>query len=215
LTLFLLLCSSIPFIWGCRHYFRHGVALFNQLVCCGLGCIALGRLFSAVSIFVLGHIPYGFHVGMLSDLGAFLFFASASMGSMDSLLDDGSRAMMKYRLLALLAPLCIGALYLPIPPIPQEEISLATKLAVAVIFCAFGLSAYFTLKHLLIPDVQEGIFRSTRLFHVVVLLLCLLSALELTLSALGWDRTLLTLALGVCYVALIPALERGSKQWAV
>ena len=107
------LVAGFAFIWGIAKYYKRKVALYVNLILCGIGCFALGKLFGAVSFLTAGGLPEHFHVGYLGTFGCFLFIFSANLGQMDSLIDDGDKAMARYRMLSLGAPLLMIALTIP------------------------------------------------------------------------------------------------------
>lgn len=78
--------------------------MYAQLITCAIGCFALSRIFRVVTIATTVVIPIGFHVGYFGSFGCFLFLLSDNYGIMNNLLDDGSKAYTKYRLLSLIAP---------------------------------------------------------------------------------------------------------------
>lgn len=210
----LFLCSGIAFIYGVVKFFKRNVALFNQLIACGLGCMMLGRLFNIVTLLTNNTIPSGFSVGKLGFIGGFMFLFSASFGQMDGLVDGGEKEFRKYRFLSLIAPVFIAASYLIVffSNSPTEE-----KIITGVVMLFLAQCSYFNLKHLIIPDVDMGIIQSIRGYNLTALILTVLSAAELIAGNFGGKiaETAITVMLCVIYLAVIPVLEKGAKKWTI
>ncbi|MDD4291230.1 MAG: hypothetical protein PHX51_03190 [Clostridia bacterium] len=206
--------AGIGFIYGAKKLFKKKIALYMQLIVCALGCLMLGRLFALVNLVAIGSIPRGFQVGLLGTFGCFLFLFSANFGQMDGLVDGREKEYRKYRLLSLLAPACILAIYLPVL---FADCGLEIKIVTAVIVFPILEAAYYNLKHLIMPDVDMGILDSIRKYNFVALILSLVCAIDLTLSAFECQIGLLINAVimaAVCLV-LVPTLDRGAKKWTI
>ncbi len=208
----LFLAALAGFVYGAVCFFHEKKALYLQMIVCGLGCMMLGKLFQLVMILNLGELRTGFHVGYLGFAGMFLFFFSANYGQMDSLVDDGSATFRRSRRLALLAPAAVLLEYLPLA---LSGVSAGGKISCALVAAVIAAAAYYHLKHLIIPDVEDGIIRSIRGYNLIALLLCFLSLLELELLALNARAALIPLGflLGTAYLLLLPILEKGVKRW--
>ena len=208
------ICMAISFTYGVARFFKKGKALYLQMIVGGLGCMMLGRLFQFVTVLTRGMLPDGFHIGTLGIVGGFLFFLSANYGQMDRLLDDGAAENRKYRLLGILAPLLMAAIYCPIflLNVATESIVVYGVMTAIIMF-----ASYFNLKHFIFPDVEFGIIRSIRGYNLIALLLGVLSVGEIIL--LLWNKTLplLILYVAICAVsiAIVPILEKGVKKWTI
>ena len=210
----LFLCSGIAFVYGVVKFFKKNVAMFNQLITCGLGCMMLGRLFNIVALLTNNSIPDGFSVGKLGLIGGFMFLFSASFGQMDGLVDGGEREFRKYRLISILASVVIALLYLPVL---FSTAGLEAKIVLAVIFLFLAQSAYFNLKHLIIPDVEMGFIGAIKGYNLAALILTVLSAAEVIVG--NYNERIIsavfTALLCLSYLVVVPVLEKGAKQWTI
>ena len=102
-----LLClgALIGFIYSLVKFFRPKKALYKKMVGCALGCLLIERLYEIVQYVVAGDLPQLFQVGTFGNIGCYMFLFSANYGAIDSLIDDGSEELKKYRLAAFAAPL--------------------------------------------------------------------------------------------------------------
>lgn len=214
LQILLFVSTAVSFFWGSFHFSGKKVALFKTLVVFAFGCFMLGGVFELVTLLIQGSVPQVFHIGMLAVVGGFSFVYSASYGQMDWLADDGSAGLRKYRLLALLAPLVIAALYIPVL---RCDIIPTAKLITGAQFLMLALAAYYNFKHLIIPDVFFGIIASIRGYNLLALLLELLYATRLMAGRVG--NEIVWAAASACVVVLcpmvLPVMERGSKKWTL
>ncbi|MBR0086212.1 MAG: hypothetical protein IJL98_00545 [Lachnospiraceae bacterium] len=212
----LCVASLIGFVYSLIRFFKPRKALYLKMVGCALGCMFLERLYGFVQYMVIGDLTQTFQIGTFGTIGCYLFLFSANYGTIDSLMDDGSAELRKYRLAALAAPLVTVAaavVILTTPSLPGRLITCATE----ELFV--GLSAYYSLKHLIIPRKYSDFLSALRAFHAVSLLL----ALGTTVENLMWCYQVMTQAiwyipyaiLAAAFLALAPSLERGIQKWNV
>ena len=213
-NLAMFICMAVSFTYGVVRFFKKGKALYLQMIVGGLGCMMLGRVFQFVTLLTRGMLPEGFHIGTLGIVGGFVFFLSANYGQMDKLLDDGAKENRKYRLLGLLAPLLMAAIY---GLVFLFNIELESMIVYGVMTAIIMFASYFNLKHFIFPDIEFGIIRSIRGYNLIALLLGVLSVGEITL--LLWNKMvpLLILYIAICMVsiAVVPVLEKGVKKWTI
>ena len=134
---------------------------------------------------------------------------------MDRIVDDGSKKLRHARFIALLAPLCAILLYLPNGL--MEDLPLATKIAVLLVWIPAIFSVYYNLKHAIIPNFDFGFIKAIKPYNI--LSVCLGFAELLCLTA--WDylyNTLLVISsvifAGLC-VALIIVAAKGAEKWTI
>ena len=175
----------------------------------------LGRLFETLQLLTAGEIRQGFHVGLLGTIGSFLFFLTANYGQMDSLADDGSPAMRKYRWIALAAPLTVLAMYaVTILVSGWGEQAVVDGILTLVI----GQASYYHLKHLIVPDVKGAIIYSIRGYNLMALIyaaLCMAEMIVKYLPPVFIFRYVIYAALCVIAIVFIPVLEGGVKKWRI
>ncbi len=211
-----LLCFAalLGFVYGMIRFFRPRQALYKKMVTCAIGCLFIERLYGIVQILVAGDVPHLFQIGTFGNIGCYMFLFSANYGAIDSLIDDRSAALKKYRYAALAAPAVavgIGIVLLLSPSGPGRTITCAIE----ELFT--GASAYYSLKHLLIPKKHMDFLSSLKPFHA----LCLLLAVGLTTENVIWCYQITVEAVwAVPYTllfftmpAIAPVLERGIRKW--
>ncbi|MBQ4045503.1 MAG: hypothetical protein II627_03550 [Lachnospiraceae bacterium] len=202
------------FIYSLVKFFKPKSALYLKMVGCALGCLFIERLYEIVQYVVAGDLAEGFIVGDVGNIGCFLFLLSANIGAIDSLVDDGSGMIKKYRLAALAAPAVTAAAAIAILFSPSHP---ARNITCAVEELFIGTSAYYSLKHLIIPKQYSDFLSGLRPFHLLSLIL----AVGITMENVFWCYQLNNQVLWfIPYVILLaamlplaPSLERGTKQW--
>ena len=210
----LCLAALIGFVYSLIKFFKPKKAMYKKMVGCALGCLFIERLYEIVQYVVAGDLPQLFQIGTFGNIGCYMFLFSANYGAIDSLIDDGSEKLKKYRLIALIAPLAAIAaatVILLSPSDPGRKITCAIEMLFA------GASSYYSLKHLIIPQKYSDFLSGMRAFHIMSLVL----AVGVTVEDLIWCYQVSVQAvwyipytiLFVAMIALAPALERGTKQW--
>ena len=211
----LTICAMFGFVYGLVKFFRAPSALYSRMIVFGIGCTMLGRLFETLQLYTTGEIHNGFHVGMLGILGSFLFFLTANYGQMDSLADDGSPRLRKYRWIALLAPAAVAAMYLlTVSFTGWGERALVDGILSLII----GQASYFHLKHLIVPDVEGAVIHSIRGYNLMALIYAGLVMAEMIIRCIpdpGIWKHLLYGALCLILILFIPVLEGGVKKWRI
>lgn len=210
-NLAVLVCATVGCLSGIR-YLNARKALYAGMIVLGMTCIALGRLFQCALLWTGGSLTDHFQVGSLGVMGAFSFFFSANFGQIDSLVDGGEAQFRKYRIVALLGPLCVAAMLAPILFSPAAR---AFKASCAVVSCTIGVACYFHVKHLLIPDVDYGVVHCLRGYNALALALSVMSMGELIALAWRSNAMLILSGAGLCAVTLtlVLAMDRGVKKW--
>lgn len=212
------LCAAalIGLFYSLIRFFKPKQAMYKKMVACALGCIFIERLYGIVQYAVAGDITPYFQIGSFGNIGCFLFLFSANYGAVDSLIDDGSAEVKKYRLIALAAPAAAVAAAIAIlcsPSRPGKTITCAVEMLFA------GASAYYSFKHLIIPKQYSDFLSDLRFFHFLSLVLAAGVAIEDILWCYNVTEQIMWivpyLILLVPVVALAPALERGTKKWEI
>ncbi len=206
-------CALTGFIYGGIKFFRPRKALYAQMITLSLGCITFGRLFYIVRLLTGGNISDSFQLGFLGLIGSLMFFFSSNFGTVNSLLDDGSKAFGKYRLIALAAPLAAVIMYVAL--FLLSDVSLLWKILGAVLTVFVMEASYFNLKHLIFPDVDFGVVKCLRPYNLLALVYS--AAIFVECCALSRGNELLTLicccVTGLTAAAMMPTIVRGIKKW--
>ena len=210
-NLAILVCAAAGFLSGIR-YLNARKALYASMIEQGVGCIVMARLYQCVLLWTGGSLTDHFQVGSLGVIGAFSFFFSANFGQIDSLVDAGEADFRKYRLIAVLGPLYINSMLIPILLSPA---SLSFKASCAAVGVLVGAACYFHVKHLLIPDVDYGVVRCLRGYNALALAMSVMSMWELIALSMGSEPVLIVSGVGLCAVslAMVPGTDRGVKKW--
>ena len=207
--------TLFSFIYGANKFFQKGKPLFLQSITMAMGSHALGSLYHLCHTLTTETVLEGFTPAYLGRIGFFLFFIAASYGQMDRIVDDGSKKIRPTRYIAMIAPLCAILLYLPNGL--MEDLPVATKIAVALVWLPAIFSVYYNLKHAIIPDLDFGFIKAIKPYNFLAV--CLGFAELLCLTA--WDylyntQLVITSVIfsGLC-VALIIAAKKGAERWTI
>ena len=211
-----LLClgALAGFIYSLVKFFKPKSALYKKMVGCALGCLFIERLYEIVQYVIVGDLPQVFEVGTFGNIGCYMFLFSANYGAIDSLIDDRSAVLKKYRLAALAAPIVAIASAVVILLSPSDP---GRKITCAIEQLFVGASAYYSLKHLIIPKEFSDFMSKLRPFYVVSLLLAvgtmtedIIWCYQVQVQAVWYIPYAILL---FSMLALAPALERGTKEW--
>lgn len=201
------------FICGGIEFFKPRKALYGKMITIAMLCIVIGRLFNMIRLLSGGNLNEHFQLGFLGIIGSVMFFYSANYGAIDSIVDDGTGAFFKYRVIGLVAPAIVVLLYFPL--FLTGDISFRWKLQGAVLVLFEALSSYYHMKHLVIPDVEFGVVRGLKPYNLLALLYMLSSILEcFALSRSNEKLTFISCLLSAVFILCMMILTvRGLNQW--
>lgn len=102
-------------------------------------------------------------------------------------------------------------------PTLVSDATLSTKVVTIVQTIFLGLTSYFNLKHLVIPDVEQGIIAAIRSYNMVALLMELVIALEIMSENLQLNilSIVFSVICAAAYAAMIPLLRKGVAKWTI
>ena len=207
--------TMFSFVYGLNKFFKKGKPLFLQSITMAMGCHALGSIYHLCQTLTTEEVLEGFTPAYLGRIGFFLFLITASYGQMDRIVDDGSREVRPSRYIALIAPLCATLLYLP--NCTMEDLPLATKIAVLLVWLPGIFSVYFNLKHAIIPDCGFGFIKAIKPYNILAM--CLGFAELICLTA--WDYlynlplVLASVLFAILCVAMMVAAKKGAEKWTI
>ena len=153
-----------------------------------------------------------FHLGMLGPVGCFVFLFSASFGQIDGLGDDRNPRMRRFRLIPLIFPtLYIGLYVLDI----LSPVHLSVKIIHTFLLLLIAATVYYNFKHLIIPDVTYGIFKSMRKYNLLVLCISALFTVRVLFSDYGINmaENIIVLLLAATFLLLLPITAKGVQKW--
>ena len=188
---------------------RRKQPLFFKILLFAAASYFLGALFEGGWALVYGTVPEGFHVGYLGYVGMWFFLFSSYFGAIDRLADGGERVYRPYRLAALAAPVAV----LGLTVWSVTGYGAAASLPLLLLVIPMGMTLYFALKHLLLPDIEMGIIRVMRPYNALVILLGLGQAVLLFPSLPAGAQPAVTLLVGVLLIAMLPTAEMGVRKW--
>ncbi len=204
-----LLCS---FVYGAVRSYKPGGVLFLQIVTSAAGTMMLGELYFLVELLIWRDIADGFNIGMLGTMGSFFFLLSASYGQIDGLGDDGSPSLFRYRLI----PLILPVLLIILAAIDwRSNTDLSVRIVNLIQMIPLVIASYFHLKHLIIPDVENGILDALRIYNMICIAIDILGCLRIVLHGYDFDIAshVMTMLMAAAYLLLIPTADRGVKKW--
>ena len=203
------------FIYGVVNVLVKKGASYFKFYVCAVGCYALAELLRLTYYLCYGEQAELTGMFSIGYFGCFLFALSACRKPFDSIVDDRSKILRKYRVAAICAPAVIAVLtvlsYMPV------STSLSGRaIAVIVLLSLPKLAAsYYNFKHLIMPDMDYGFIKNARLCNVFALLLYAVDSFY-TYAAVAGNKALVLaggVVLNICCIGLIAAAKRGMKLW--
>ena len=207
-----LAATLFAFVYGIKNFFKKGKPLFLQSITMAMGCHALGSIYHMCMLITTKDMLEGFTPAYLGRIGFFLFFIAASYGQMDRIVDDGSEKIKPSRRIALLAPICAMLLYLP--NALMEDLSLAMKITVLLVWLPAVFSVYYNLKHAIIPDFDFGFIKAIKPYNILASCLGFAELLCLTAWDCLYNAPLVIfscLFAGLCIATMLVAKKGAEK----
>lgn len=214
LSIILTVCAAIGFGYGLFRFFREDEALYVRMIVFAVGSAMFGRLIETLQLLVNGQISGSFHMGMLGTAGSFLFLFSANYGQMDSLVDDGSKQFRKTRIIALIAPIVMIAMW----GVLASKGFTAKTAIIGIETLIIAIAAYYHLKHIIIKDVDFGLIRVIRNYNTLALVYAFLCMAEILIKSFNLSFVFVIIVYVLqCAVmlAFVPVLERGVNKWTI
>ena len=205
--------TLFSFIYGLRNFFKKGKPLFLQSITMAMGCHALGSIYHLCQTLTTETVLEGFTPAYLGRIGFFLFFVTASYGQMDRIVDDGTPKIIPSRYIALIAPVLAGLLFLP--NAFMEDLPLATKIAVFMVWLPGMVSVYYNMKHAIIPDCDFGFIKAIKPYNVLAVCLgfaelCCLTAWDYLYGA---PLVITSVIFAATCVTTMLVAKKGADKW--
>jgi hypothetical protein len=207
------ICTFIGFIYGILKFFKPKKAVYAQMITLSVGCMAFGRLYQVVRLLTIGDILEHFQLGVFGVIGSLLFLFSANYGVMDSLADDRDKKYTKYRVIPLIAPLTVIAIYVYFFMLTGYP--LLVKAVSGVITVVTAAASYYNLKHLIFPDVDFGVINCLKEYNALALVFEMLCIAEMIANSRGSEigALIIGVLMGIVLLVIVPTVERGIKKW--
>ena len=204
-------CSLVGFCYGAFVFLAKKTPLYAKMITGAVACMMFGSLLAVVRR-LAGFEEKAFQLDHLAYIGVFLFFFTANVGIMDGLADGKLKRFLKYRLMALGAPLIIAILFVPVA---ISELPILSKAIYGVVSLFAAAASYFNFKHAIIPDVEFGVIRCVRGYNLLAFAFAVLYAGNAAARAfgLGWASLILSILIGADVVLILPLLKRGIERW--
>ena len=219
--LWVLGCALIGVIFAVRGLLKHYRILYLRMICWAVICAFFARFFHVFMIVFFKSYDFNINMGTMGVFGSLLFLLSANYGQINGLVDDGSRRAKKARLIALIAPLIIIAMYLYAfymwGGFENVMIELYSHINLAIVAIVIMPCIYFNFKHLIIYDVEGGIVKSLRPYNALAVIYELMVMAEwITMRTAEFDLFVVTMVVqGIVLLLLVPVAGRGVKKWMI
>lgn len=201
--------AAAALLYGLCTAFRKKTPLYYKIVFFAMASCFLGLGYCALAQLLWPQGLQGFHVGYFGSMGMYFFLYSSYYGAINSLADDGTREFHRYRVAAfLVAALTAVSAGTGIWVLGTGQRLLSTLVLIPVV-----ATVYFSVKHLIFPDVEMGIIAAMRPFNAMVSALCLLQAADLCLPAGGTGAWLRAVCMAILLMFCLPVARRGVQRW--
>ena len=201
--------ASAALVFGLCTAFRPKTPLFYKIVFFGVASCFLGSCYEALARLLRPSAVQGFHIGWLGYMGLFFFLHSAYYGAINSLADDGTRRFRLYRAAAFF----VAALTAVLAGTGIWVLGTGERLLSTLVLVPVVATVYFSVKHLIFPDVEMGIIAAMRPFNAMVAALCMLQAADLCLPAAGAGAWVRAVCMAVLLAACLPVARKGVQRW--
>ncbi|MBQ0084206.1 MAG: hypothetical protein KBS52_05520, partial [Clostridiales bacterium] len=159
---------------GMIRLFKKSVPLYFSLHVCGVWCFAIGLIYDVLMIVCGETYNEVCSLDSLAVAGMFVFFASASYGTFDSIVDDRSKKNRPIRAISLFAALLTVAVCI-LELIYMKDTKGLSTLSIILFslekipmpFCV-----YFSVKFLLMKNRGDQMLKSIKPLNICTLLAC-------------------------------------------
>jgi len=201
------------FIFGAIKFFRPKKSIYALMITLFCGVTVFTRLYQIIRVIVIGELVDRVNLGVIGFIGSLLFLFTANFGVMDKIGDDGAKSLRKYRLIPLAMPAAVLAAYLVF--FFFTDLTTLIKVVAGSIAFFVCLSSYYNLKHLILPDVKNGIIdcmRQYNLFALIYEILCIIELITMT-RGLAIGTIIICSLMGIVSPLTIISVARGVKKW--
>ena len=179
--------------------------LFLLCIYLGIMCSLLYQVWTLCN-YVWAGDDNGMHViSALSNISFFLFLFTASYGALDSLADDRTKRFRKYRITAILVTI-----------LWMFGINSENAVSTCIVGGAITILTYIVIKHIFIPDVENGFVVTLKNYYIVLLLLIVERLAELMIADMDISQyytSILRFIGSGLQIWIFPLAYRGTKKW--
>lgn len=207
------LITGSCFLYLISKIYKKKVALYLKIYIAAIGCFALGKLYEYVTIYSFGALPSGFNLKYVCIFGSYLFLSSANFGVMNHIMDDGSKELRKYRLFSLIAPICIILLM----SINIHFVSNKTlKVVYGLLVLPIAFSSYYSLKQLVLPDMDFKFLKLIKPCNIISLVLSLLTCISIYMQQIQGIASFILEIIPITLCLLLTFfITRSLNQWKI
>ena len=206
-------CGIAVLIYGVIGILSGTRALYYQILTFAVGAFTLGRLYEILTFLTAGELPDRAHLGLMGTIGMAVFFLTASKGTMDAVIDDRRKELARYRLMGLIAPICMVCLVVPTVLIGEKRHGQIFILVLEGVIMLFSL--YFEFKHLIFPDEGLEFAKNIRSANIFAIVLSFTSYIMLYTQMMNIDivYTIACVIAGASAIGLIFSAKKGVASW--
>ena len=204
------LCGAlIASIFGICTAFRKKTPLFYKIVCLAALTCLMGNIYTVLYGLLYQQGRGGFHVGYFGYLGMFIFLYSSYYGAINSLADGKQPELRRFRRIAGVA----AAVFFAASLVMMYCFGKALWMFMMVI--PMGLTLYFAVKLLIMPDVEMGIIRVMRPYNALVVGLCFCMIVRLLSASGSMIETVSGICTGLLLAVYLPLARNGVRKWFI
>ena len=201
--------ALISSVYGCCTVFRKKTPLFYRIIFFAVLTCLIGSVFTLLYGLLWSQGDTGFHVGYLGTVGMFFFLYSSYYGAIDSLADGKQPELRRFRVAAgvVAAAFFIGSgllMYFS-----------GKAFWTYIVVIPMSLTAYFAVKHLIIPDVDLGIIQVMRPYNAVIVGLCVSMTLRVISRSGSVLETVSSICTGILLAVCMPMARNGVRKWFI
>lgn len=206
--------AAAAFWLGAIKLFGTKTPLYMKLLVCAAGCFMLEQQLFLINLWC--DVEEMFSIGMIGILGCNCFLLSANYGTLDKIVDDGSKKNTAVKLIAAIAPVITAILCLNVFLVWKDKDVICAVMWVLMLFPAIPAS-YFNLKHIILPADDFGFLRATRLCNISALALYIVMAAFAVCSASDSSRLvgILSCLMSLAVLGITVSAIRGAKKWGI
>lgn len=214
-NIYLLICAAFGLGYGFHIMFTRKPPAYFKLVLFSMASQVFARIYYIISIVCYGGIPDTFNLGFIGFASFLLFLFFANYGQIDMLVDDRQNLITKYRVIPLIIP--VVELIVALLSILADKVELSVTIPYVILSIIAGLAGYLNMKHLIIPDVEDGIVRAIRGYNLVAVLVEILTLAEIGLVCFEASQfvVFVQVALGILFVIMMPLLNKEVRKWTI